>query len=75
MISGHRLFLSYGRADDEEFVRQLYARLTAAGFDVWYDRERMPNRGLSFTQEIRDEIDRSDRLILVVCAGTIKSAA
>ena len=41
-----KLFLWYGRADDEDFVRELYARLSAAGFDVWVHRERMPNRGL-----------------------------
>ena len=68
-----KLFLSYGRADDEDFVRALYARLGAAGFDVWYDRERMPNRGLSFTQEIRDEIDRCERLLLVAGRAALAS--
>ena len=38
------LFLSYARNDDEPFVRRLYADLTAAGFDVWFDRVSMPSR-------------------------------
>jgi WD40 repeat protein len=69
-----KIFLSYGRADDEPFVRQLYERLSVEGFDVWYDRERMPNRGLSFTQEIRDEIDRCERLLLVGGPAALSSA-
>jgi WD40 repeat protein len=64
-----KLFLSYARSDDEPFVARLYSRLQAEGFDVWYDRESMPNRGLSFTQEVRDAIDRCERLVLV--AGPI----
>ena len=69
-----KIFLSYGRADDESFVRRLYEKLTAEGFDVWYDRERMPNRGLSFTQEIRDEIDQCERLLLVAGPAAMSSA-
>lgn len=49
------LFLSYARGDDGEsfdpttsFVARLYRDLTAAGFDVWFDRMSMPaiTRGL-----------------------------
>jgi WD40 repeat protein len=61
-----RLFLSYGRLDDEAFVRQLHADLTARAFDVWFDRMSMPSRRLTFLQEIRDAIAGSDRLVLVV---------
>ncbi len=59
------LFLSYARADDEPFVRRLYDDLKAHGFNVWYDRVRMPNRGVGFTQEIAHTIEQADRLILV----------
>ena len=61
-----KLFLSYGRDDDEPFVRRLYDDLVKKGFEVWLDSENMPNRGLTFLKEIRDEIDKSDRFILVV---------
>ena len=60
------VFLSYARGDDEPFVRQLYDDLTAAAFDVWFDRVNMPSRGLTFHHEIRDAITKRDRLLLVV---------
>src|SRR5438105_15220293 len=56
---------SYARSD-ERFVLRLYQDLTKAAFNVWYDRETMPSRGLTFLQEIRDAIDERERLVLVV---------
>jgi WD40 repeat protein len=58
-------FLSYARGDDEPFVKRLCQDLTARGFQIWWDRKDMPNRGLTFLQEIRDSIDQSERLIAV----------
>ncbi|MBN1618235.1 TIR domain-containing protein [Candidatus Dojkabacteria bacterium] len=60
------VFLSYARADDENFVRKLYLDLTKAGIKVWWDRISMPGRGLTFLQEIRDAISNSDRLVLTL---------
>ena len=68
-----RVFLSYARADDEPFVKRLYEYLTAHGFAVWWDREKMSRRGLSFLPEIRDAVAGSDRLALVIGPGAIKS--
>ncbi|HQX50730.1 MAG TPA: toll/interleukin-1 receptor domain-containing protein [Planctomycetaceae bacterium] len=68
------VFLSYARGDDEPFVRQLYDDLTAAGFDVWFDRVSMPNRGLAFTDEIGRAIAARDRLILIVGPKAIESS-
>jgi hypothetical protein len=58
-------FLSYARRDDEPFVARLYHDLTSRphAFRIRWDREKMPNRGLTFSQEIRDSIDASARLI------------
>src|SRR5262245_9225081 len=67
------LFISYGRADDEPFARRLYDDLRAKGFSVWFDRESMPSRGLTFTQEVRDAIDRSSRLLLLVGPHALQS--
>ena len=61
-----RLFLSYARGDDEPFVRRLYARLVLEGFAVWWDRECMPSRALTFLKEIRDAIGESDRVVVVI---------
>lgn len=60
------IFLSYARGDDEPFVRRLKEDLTARGFEVWFDRDSMPSRGLTFHQEIRDAVAAHDRLLLVV---------
>jgi WD40 repeat protein len=68
-----KIFLSYARSDDEPFVNQLYTDLTAHGFSVWFDRVSMPSRGMTFLQEIRDAIDTSERLILVVGPGALQS--
>jgi hypothetical protein len=68
-----KIFLSYARGDDGDsfdpdtsFVARLYRDLTAAGFDVWFDRVSMPSRLLSFHHEIRDAVNRCDRLVLIV---------
>jgi len=61
-----KVFLSYARGDDEPFVRRLYEGLSARGFEVWFDRESMPSRQLTFHQEIIDAIAAHDRFVLVV---------
>ncbi|MBN1965546.1 MAG: TIR domain-containing protein, partial [Anaerolineae bacterium] len=81
MSDKHRLFLSYARADDDpaytdpnkSFLRRLYTDLAAAGYAVWWDRESMPSRALTFLQEIRDAITGCDKLILVVGPGALES--
>lgn len=80
-IGPKRVFLSYARNDDDpdyhdpnkSFMRRLYNDLIAAGYDVWWDREHMPSRGLTFLDEIRDAITASRRLILVVGEHAVKS--
>ena len=68
-----KIFISYARADDEPFVKQLYQDLTERGFDIWWDRKAMESRGLTFLQEIRDAIEGSDRLIAVIGPNAVKS--
>ncbi len=61
-----RVFLSYARDDDEPFVKRLHADLTKAGFTVWFDRESLMSRGLTFHQEIKDAIRTEvDRVVYV----------
>jgi len=50
------------------FTRQLYNALTAAGFAVWWDREAMPNRGLTFLDEIKTAVTACDFLVYVAGA-------
>ncbi len=67
------IFLSYARGDDEPFVRRLYEDLKAHGFKVWFDREDMPSRNLTFHQEIRDAVAAHDRLLLVIGPKAVAS--
>jgi hypothetical protein len=52
----------------------LYQALVGRGFDVWFDRVSMPNRELTFTDEIRRAIAARDRLVLVVGPMAVASA-
>lgn len=75
------VFISYARADDDpdyddaskSFLRRLYNALTEAGFNVWWDREKLPSRGLHFTKEIEDAIRACERFVLVVGRGALLS--
>ena len=66
-------FLSYARADDEAFVKDLERRLTDKGFAIWLDRADMPNRGEAFLREIQRAIDLSDRVIAVIGPHAVSS--
>lgn len=66
------IFISYARADDEPFVKRLYHDLKDE-FDVWWDRVSMPNRGLTFLQEIRAVIDHADRMLFIAGPGAFAS--
>jgi WD40 repeat protein len=68
-----RIFLSYARADDEGFVRQLHQSLTEHGYQVWWDRVSMPSRAMTFLQEIRDAVNEADQVLLVVGPAAVQS--
>ncbi|MFZ4829176.1 MAG: NB-ARC domain-containing protein, partial [Phototrophicaceae bacterium] len=56
---------TYHHDPARSFTRQLYQALQDAGFDVWWDREKMPNRGLTFLEEIRQAVHASDKLVYI----------
>jgi len=68
-----KLFISYARADSEDFAERLHNDLTKRGFDVWWDKKSMQSRGRTFLQEITDAIYEVDRLVLVVSPAAAKS--
>jgi len=68
------VFLSYARNDDEPFVERLAEALGSRRFNVWFDRQSMPSRQLTFHQEIRDAISMCDRLVLVVGPEAVSSS-
>ena len=61
-----RIFISYARDDDEAFAKELWRDLEEQGVRVWWDREAMASRGLTFLQEIRDAIASVERVLLIV---------
>src|SRR5690348_3098480 len=67
------LFISYARADDESFVERLHNDLETRGIRVWWDRQSMSNRGLTFLDEIQRAIESVDRVIAVVGPNALKS--
>jgi NB-ARC domain-containing protein/TIR domain-containing protein/apoptotic protease-activating factor 1-like protein len=67
------IFLSYARDDDEVFARRLYKDLVVRGFEVWFDRESMPSRQLTFHKEITDAIADHDRFLLVIGPTAVTS--
>jgi len=68
------VFISYARADDEDFVRRLHQDLIKHDISVWWDREAMGSRGRTFLQELRDAIEASDRVIAVIGAHSVRSS-
>ncbi|MDF0676034.1 MAG: NB-ARC domain-containing protein [Nitrospira sp.] len=70
---GSRVFLSYARKENSEFVARLHNTLTAAGVHAWLDLIDMPNRSLTFLQEIRDEIESCDRVLAIVGPAALAS--
>jgi hypothetical protein len=66
MESEYDAFISYARDDDKNFVKRLYKDLCKEGFNIWLDEESMPNRGLTFRQEIVNAISSAGRFIIVL---------
>lgn len=71
--NGRHVFISYARSDDEPYVKRLASQLQQTGHDVWWDRQAMESRGLTFLQEIKDAISTAERVLLIVGPETIAS--
>src|ERR1700677_5005354 len=67
-------FISYARDDDEPFAERLRVHLEGAGVAVWWAREAMLSRGVTFLQEIEDAIRSVDRIVLI-CGPAAKVSA
>ncbi len=71
--SNAKLFVSYGRQEDNGFVDELCSRLEKEDFSVWRDVSDLPNRGLSFPAELIVAIRGCDRLVFVVSPKSMGS--
>src|SRR6266567_4528733 len=70
---GHpRIFLSYARKDAASLALHLQKDLTAAGFDLWIDEQRVAG-GASWTVEIEGEIERAQVVLALLTPGSYTS--
>src|SRR2546422_379845 len=70
-VGYQRIFVSYAR-DGAELALRLQKDLTAAGFDVWLDTERIGG-GASWTVEIEEAIDRAQVVLALLTPGSYSS--
>ena len=71
--AGHaRIFVSYARKDGAELALRLEKDLTAAGFEVWVDTERIGG-GVSWTVEIEEAIERAQVVLALLTPGSYTS--
>ncbi len=71
-MAGVRIFVSYARRDGAELALRLQKDLTAAGFEVWVDTQRIGG-GASWTVEIEEAIDRAHVVLAVLTPGSYAS--
>src|SRR5438874_13666277 len=66
------VFISYARKDGAQLAQRLQADLSAKGFDVWLDTQRL-HGGASWTDEIERAIDRSRVVLALLTPGSYAS--
>lgn len=68
-----RIFISYGTADAMHVAQWLVGRLGERGYDVWWDRHRLPDRvGLAWDAEIEEAIRSSDAVIALMSPHSVR---
>src|SRR5438067_2448626 len=68
-----RVFISYPRADGEEFAKNLRIRLEAEGIPVWQDRIGMEG-GRDWWLQITDALDHVEFMVPVMTLAAMQSA-
>lgn len=71
-VGYQRIFVSYARRDGTELATRLQRDLSAAGFDVWLDVQRIGG-GASWTVEIEEAIDRAQVVLALLTPGSYSS--
>ena len=67
-----RVFLSYARADGEQFATQLRQRLEAEHIPLWQDRVGMEG-GRDWWQQITEALDHVEFMVLVMTPAAMLS--
>jgi WD40 repeat protein len=72
MAEFYNAFISYGRADSQEFAIKLYNCLTKAGFNIWFDHNDIP-LAVDFQNQIDDGIAKADNFLFIISPHGVNS--
>jgi hypothetical protein len=72
MAEFYNAFISYGRADSQEFAIKLYNCLTKAGFNIWFDHNDIP-LAVDFQNQINDGIAKADNFLFIISPHAVNS--
>jgi len=72
MTQFYDAFISYGRADSQEFAIKLYNCLTNAGFNIWFDHNDIP-LAVDFQNQIDDGIAKADNFLFIISPHSVNS--
>jgi TIR domain len=67
------IFLSYGRLDAQDLAEQLHGDLTARGFRIWQDRQRI-STGWNWDEEIQAGLQASRALLALMSPHSVRRA-
>ncbi|MDJ0510131.1 MAG: TIR domain-containing protein [Crocosphaera sp.] len=65
-------FISYGRADSKAFATKLYEKLTAQGFNIWFDQNDIP-LAVDFQEQINDGIEKAHNFFFIIAPHSVNS--
>lgn len=66
MSAKQSIFLSHATPEDNDFTRWLGAKLTLAGYDVWYDLERLKGGDMTWDKIERAIREETTRFIAII---------
>lgn len=72
MSSFKDIFISYGRADSQDFAIDLTAKLTVAGLDVWFDHADIPG-AVDYQRQIDDGIEKAHNFVFIISPHAVNS--
>jgi formylglycine-generating enzyme required for sulfatase activity len=67
------LFISYARADGEDFARELYDKLDTLNLNPWMDKRGGIQPSTRWDNEIQQAIDDCDTLVFIMTPGSVIS--
>src|SRR5438067_2167584 len=72
LVGSPHVFISYARADGEDFASNLRIRLQAEGIPLWQDRIGLEG-GRDWWQQIVEALNHVEFMVLVMTPGAMQS--